>query len=79
MTHSSDLFVGAVAVALVVVIAWRIMRGLRRGRLPVYRTYLERDEDGAKFTALLALHVVSLLVAATVAADLLLGLNLRGR
>ncbi|MEJ7777391.1 MAG: hypothetical protein WKF52_08445 [Sphingomicrobium sp.] len=79
MTNNEDLMVGLVAAALALLIAWRIVRGVRAGRLPVYRTYIERDEDGAKFAALLVLHVVSMLVAGAVAADLLFGLNLRGR
>ena len=76
---SENLLVGLVALALVGFIAARIARGLRTGRLPVYRTYLDRDGNGAKFYALLALHAVSLLVIAVIAADLLLGLNLRAK
>lgn len=79
MSSNEDLFVGCVAAVLVVLIGLRVARGVRAGRLPVYRTYLERDEDRAKFNALLAAHVASMLVVAAVAADLLLGLNLKGR
>ena len=79
MADRTDLLVGIVAAALVVLIGWRIVRGVRQGRLPVYRTYIEREEDSAKFSALLVLHVASLLLVAAVAADLLLGLNLKGR
>jgi hypothetical protein len=74
-----ELFVGLVALALLPLIGGRILRGLRNGRLPVYRTYIERDEDRAKFGAMLVLHSLSLLLIAVVAADLLLGLGLRER
>lgn len=74
-----DLLVGLFALALVPLIAWRLHRGLRDGRLPVYRTYLRREENRAKFAVLLAVHALTLLVVAVVAADLLLGLGLRHR
>jgi hypothetical protein len=77
MTSNDDLLVGVITLALVPLIALRIVRGVRTGRLPLYRTHVERDEDRGKFTALLALHAVSLLLVATISADLLLGLNLR--
>jgi hypothetical protein len=79
MTPNDDLLVGVITLALVPLIALRIVRGVRTGRLPLYRTHVERDEDRGKFTALLALHAVSLLLVATISADLLLGLNLRSR
>ena len=79
MTPNDDLLVGVITLALVPLIALRIVRGIRTGRLPLYRTHVERDEDRGKFTALLALHAVSLLLVATISADLLLGLNLRSR
>jgi hypothetical protein len=55
----------------------RILRGLRTGRLPVYRTYVDREVDGRKFTALLIVHALSLALIAFIAADLLLGLGFR--
>lgn len=72
-----ELLVGLFALALVPLIALRIGRGLREGRLPLYRTYQRREDDGAKFALLLALHALSLALVAIVAADLLLGLGLR--
>ncbi len=75
--RSDDLFVGLVALVLVSLIGWRIMRGFREGRLPIYRTYLGRAESGSRFGVLMALHILSLLLVAAVAADLLLGLGLR--
>ncbi len=77
MTGGENLLVGLVALALVPLIALRILRGLRTGRIPLYRTYLERDREGGKFHALLAIHVLSLALVAFIAADLLLGLEVR--
>lgn len=72
-----DLLVGLVALALLPVIGWRIRRGLREGRLPIYRTRLSREESPSKFGFLLALHALSFLLIAVVAADLLFNLGLR--
>lgn len=72
-----DLFVGLVALALVPIIAWRIRRGLRDGRLPIYRTYVRRDERPRRFLVMVVLHSLTLLLAAVVTADFLLGLDLR--
>lgn len=73
-----DLLVGMAGVALLPMIAWRIWRGLKEGRLPLYRTYVSRDEAGSKFGLLLALHALSFVVVALIAADLLLGLGSPG-
>ena len=62
-----------------VTIVWRILRGLRDGRLPLYRTAIGRDAGAARFGVLLLLHLLSLLLVATIAADLLLGLGLKER
>ncbi len=72
-----DLLMGLIALALVPLIAMRLARGLREGRLPIYRTYLERGENKAKFAVLLILHALSLVLVALIAADLLLNLGLR--
>jgi hypothetical protein len=72
-----DLLVGTFALALVPLIAVRIARGLRDGRVPVYKTYLRREDDRSKFAVLMALHALSLVLVATIAADLLLNLGLR--
>ena len=77
MTGGENLLVGLVALALLPLIAMRILRGLRTGRLPLYRTYLDRRQDGGKFHALLTIHAISLALVAFIAADLLLGLELR--
>ncbi|HEV2816437.1 MAG TPA: hypothetical protein VGW40_04345 [Allosphingosinicella sp.] len=72
-----EILVGLVALALVPLIGWRIVRGLRDGRLPIYRTYLDRADGRARFAVLLGLHGLSLVLVAVVAADLLFGLRLR--
>ncbi len=77
MTGGENMLVGLVALALVPLIALRILRGLRTGRMPLYRTYLERDGESGKFHALLAIHAISLALVAFIAADLLLGLEVR--
>ena len=72
-----ELLIGLFALALLPLIALRIRRGLRDGRLPVYRTTLGRQESRSRFGVLLALHVLSFVLVAAVAADLLLGLGLK--
>jgi hypothetical protein len=77
MTAGEDLLVGAIALALLPLIAWRIRRGLREGRLALYRTYVSRDEAGSKFGLLLGLHALSFVLVAAIAADLLFQLGLK--
>ena len=77
MTADSDLLVGLFALVLVPLIASRMIRGARTGRLPLYRTYVDRAEDATRFWSLLALHGISLALIAFIAADLLLGLGFR--
>ena len=72
-----NLLVGLITLALVPLIASRILRGLRTGRLPLYRTYLNRNDNEPKFFGLLVIHLLSLLLMAFISADLLLGLQLR--
>jgi len=72
-----DLLVGLVALALLPMIAWRIRRGLKEGRLPLYRTYVGRDEAGSRFGLLLALHAFSFALVAVIAADLIFKLGLK--
>ena len=75
--EGESTFVGLVCLVLVGLIAARIARGLRTGRLPLYRTYIERSEDERRFFSLLVLHAISLLLMGFIAADLLLGLGFR--
>lgn len=72
-----NLVVGLVALALLPLIALRIGRGLRDGRLPIYRSYLRREDSASKFSVLLAIHVLSFVLVAAVSADLLFNLGLR--
>jgi hypothetical protein len=72
-----NLLVGLVCLALVPVIALRIWRGIQTGQLPLYRTYVERSESEFRFFSLLALHGITLVLIAFIAADLLLGLGFR--
>ncbi len=73
------LLIGLIALALLPLIGLRIWRGVRDGRLPIYRAYHERADSVAKFNLLLALNALAFLLIALVAADLLLGLSLRER
>ena len=75
--RSEELLVGVIGLGLLPLIGWRILRGLRDGRLPLYRTYVMREEAGSKFTVLLVLHILSFVIVAAMSADLLLGLGFR--
>ena len=77
--RSPEFLVGCIALVLVPLIARRIMFGIRGGRLPLYRTYMDRNAGAGRFNLLLALHLLSLVLVAVVAADLLLNLGLRAR
>jgi len=77
--RGEEMLVGLIAVALLPLIGLRIWRGVRHGRMPIYRAYRDRAESAAKFNVLLALNVLAFLLIALVPADLLLGLGLRER
>ena len=77
MSTGEDLLVGTIALVLLPMIAWRIRRGLKEGRLPIYRTYLSREDGGSKFGLLLGLHLLSFVLVAVIAADLLFQLGLK--
>ena len=78
-SQTENLLVGLLALALLPVIGWRTWRGVRRGQLPLYKTRIDRAEAGAaKFYVLLGLHMLLFLLIALVAADLLIGIGLRG-
>jgi hypothetical protein len=74
---SEDLLVGLIGLILLPLIAWRMLRGIRTGRLPLYRTYMQREESAAKFNTLLALHALSVAAVAAMTADLLFDLGFR--
>ena len=77
MARTEDLLVGLVGLVLVPLIVLRIWRGLRDGRLPIYRTYVTREQGQGKFAVLLAMHALSLILIAGIAADLLFNLGIR--
>ena len=77
--QSEETLVGLVALLLLPFIARRIVRGLREGELPLYRSRIRRDAGTGRFHLLLALHAISLVLIAVVAADLLFGLGIRER
>ena len=72
-----DLIVGLIGLALLPLIGLRLWRGLRDGRLPLYRTYVSRADAQGKFALLFALHALSFVLVAGITADLLLGLGFR--
>lgn len=77
MARGADLLVGLIALALVPLIGARLLKGLRDGRLPVYRTYVTPEAGRARFAVLLSVHILSLVLVAGIAADLLLNLGIR--
>jgi len=79
MNDGGDFLVGLVALALLPLIGLRLYRGLRDGRMPVYRARIVREDHAGKFWLLFTVHSASLIVVALVAAELLLGLSLRER
>jgi hypothetical protein len=75
--EGQDLLIGLIGLALLPLIGLRLWRGLRDGRLPLYRTYVSRADGRGKFAFLLVLHALSLVLVAGIAADLLLNLGIR--
>ncbi|HEX6376404.1 MAG TPA: hypothetical protein VFZ91_11880 [Allosphingosinicella sp.] len=74
---TDDRLVGLIGLVLVPLIGLRVWRGLRDGRLPLYRTYVTLEQERGKFAFLLALHALSLVLIAGIAADLLFNLGIR--
>lgn len=75
---NEDLLVGLIALAVVPLIFFRIRRGVEEGRLPIYRAYVSLAEQPGRYRVMLAIHILTLLLAAVIAIDLILGLDLRG-
>jgi hypothetical protein len=75
--RSEDVLVGLIGAVLLPLIARRLLRSVREGRVPVYRTYIRREDGLAKFNLVLALHVFSFVFVAGIAADLLFNLGFR--
>lgn len=75
----SENLVGGLCLVLALVNGWRLWTALRAGEVPLYRTRLRRAETtGAKFATLLAINVGLTALLLVIAADLILGLELRG-
>jgi len=78
--RGEDVLVGVACALLALLLLRRIVLGLRDGTMPVYRTRLSRAESGrGKFAALIAANALVMVLLLVIAADLLLGLGLRGR
>lgn len=78
MDRGMDIAMGIIALLAVPWLFWTMRRGLGSGRLPIARSYVDRSERPGAFHFMLALYLVILIGIAVVAADLLLGLNLKG-
>ena len=74
---SEDGLVGLVSLGLIVWIGWTMRRGLRRGLLPIGRSYVDRDERPGAFGALLAFYAVAALFSLYVSLNLLFGIGTR--
>ena len=78
--RGEDVLVGVACALLALVLIRRIVLALRDGTIPVYRKRLSREEAGpGKYAALIAANAAVVALLTVVAADLLLGLGLRGR
>ena len=74
-----NVLVGIMALLAAAALALRVVQAVRTGRVPLYRSRVSRAETGAaKFNALVALNVAVRVGLIVIAADLLLGLGLRG-
>lgn len=71
--RSEETLAGLIGLVVLPLIGLRIWRGVRTGVLPIYRTYLKREDDRTKFAVLLFLHVPSFVLVAVITADLLVG------
>lgn len=72
-----NLLVGALALAAAALLALRVVRALRTGEVPLYRTRIDRADAGdGKFFGLVALNLAAMILLLVIAADLLLGLGL---
>jgi len=78
MDRGTDIVIGLIALLLVPWLLWTMRRGLRDGRLPIARSYVERAERPGAFRFMLVLYLAILVGVIVIAADLLFGLNLKG-
>lgn len=76
---NQNVLVGIVALLGAAALAWRVFGAIRTGQVPLYRKRLARGEIGAaKFNALVGLNALVMVGLLVIAADLILGLGLRG-
>lgn len=79
MDAGIDLFTGLVAAVVAGLLVKRVIVALRTGTVPLYKTRMTRSEAGeGKFLALVGLNAMGAVAMGIIAADLLLGLGLRG-
>jgi hypothetical protein len=69
--RSEETLVGIVALAVVPWIAWTLRRGLRDGRLPIFRSYVDRSERPTAFGVLFIFFVGAAVLMTFIAFDLL--------
>jgi hypothetical protein len=78
--RGEEVLVGGLCLVLALVNGWRLWTALAKGEIPLYRKRLRKAELGrGKFAALVAFNLALLGLLLVIAADLLLGLELRGR
>ncbi len=78
--RGEEVLVGGLCLVLALIMAKRMWDALQAGEMPLYRTRLRKaDVSAAKYKALVGLNAALVVVILVVAADLLLGLDLRGR
>ena len=77
--RAEEILVGVVCAVLVGILAGRIRMAMRDGVIPLYKVRKTRAELGAaRFNALVGINVLAAILLATIAADLILDLDLRG-
>lgn len=77
--RGEEMLVGVIALLVVPFLLLRVVKALRSGEVPLYRTRLNRAEAGAKkFNVLLGLILMSAIVIAVIGVDLIFGLGLKG-
>ncbi|MEA3009614.1 MAG: hypothetical protein QOJ91_1306 [Sphingomonadales bacterium] len=75
--RSADGLMGLLSLGAALWALWTLRRGLRDGRLPIGRTYVERAERPGPFRLLAILYPALALLLAAMGADLLFNLGLR--
>ena len=80
MGRGENVLVGGLCLVLAFIMAKRMREALQAEEMPLYRTRMRKaDVSAAKYKAMVVLNAALVVVIAVVGADLLLGLNLRGR